>query len=103
MIFYFLISIVFIAEIIIALAILLNLYKFDKTINEYNSLAEELKPLINDMLETTRKISEKLLEAAPKIVNKIKASVTDIIMGQLKGMLGALTFWLVKKEVEKHV
>lgn len=103
MLFYFLTIIVFIAEIIIALAIVFHLIKFDKVLNKYNVFLVETKPLIKDMAQTVRKISERYLEMMPKIVDKLKLFVTNIIKDQLKGLVGALTFWLVKKEVEKHI
>ena len=103
MIFYFLISIVFIAEIIIAIFLLTNLYKLDKNINEYNSLLNNLKPSIKEILNTYEDLSKELLKLAPIIMNKVKDIIKDFAMGQLKSFIGALTFWLVKKEVEKHV
>ena len=102
MIFYFLISIVFIAELIIAFALILNLMKLDKTFIKYNELIDCAKSSIKELLITIRKISEQLVEFAPMIVENIKLALTNIIIGQVKNALGALTFWLVKKEVEKQ-
>jgi len=103
MLFYFLISIVFIAEIVIAFATVTGLFKLNKVVNEYNSFIKETQPLIKDIMVTSRKLSEQFAELAPIIVKKIKSTLTNIIAGQLKSALGAITFWLVKKEVEKHV
>ena len=103
MIFYFLITIVFIAEIIIATAIILTLVKFDKQIKLYNDILNEVKPSIKSVVELVRKISEQFLELAPTVEKNIKAFVSDMVIGQLKSLLGGLTFWLVKREVEKHV
>ena len=103
MIFYFLISIVFIAEVIIALSLIINLVKADKKIIECNSFVDEAKPSIKGIMEISRKISEQFTEFAPMIVDKVKAIVRDVLMGQLKSLIGTATFWLVKKEVEKHI
>lgn len=103
MLFYFLISIVFIAEIVITVAIILHLLKLDKSLIKYNSFIKELKPDIKDIMQTAKKISEQLVELAPIIVNSIKSTITNIIMSQIKNILAGLTFWIVKKEVEKHV
>ena len=103
MIFYFLISIVFIAELIITFAIVLHLIKLDKIINKYNVIIEEAKPLIKEMLETTRQLSEEFLKITPKIADKIKLFAISFAKDQLKNLVGALVFWLVKTEVEKHV
>jgi len=102
MIFYFLISIVFIAELIITFALILNLIKLDKAFIKYNDLVDSVKPSIKELLITVRKISEQLVEFAPMIVENIKSALTNIFMGQVKNALGALIFWLVKKEVEKQ-
>jgi len=103
MLFYFLISIVFISELIIFLAVILYLKKLDKKVIEFDSFLTDIKPAVKEMFETVKKISEEILRVSPIIVEKIKSSVVDIVMGQLKSLAGALTFWLVKKEVEKHV
>ena len=103
MIFYFLISIVFIAEIIIACTIIFYLVKFDKIFLKYNSLLDDTKPIIKDIMETYRNLSEEFLKLAPVAVSKMKVLISGMIMGQLKNAIGAFTFWLVKKEVEKHV
>ena len=102
MLFYFFISIVFIAEIIIVLAIIFYIVKLDKKLVECNKFVEEIKPLVKDIMETTRKLSEEFSKLAPKLVDTIKNTAVDFVRGQLKNLLGALTFWLVKKEVEKH-
>ena len=102
MVFYFLISIVFIAELIIGLTLLVYLFKADKMVLKYNELVEETRPSIKEVMILVRKISKQLVELAPMITTKIKSLLIDILMGQLKSMLGALTFYLVKKEVEKH-
>ena len=103
MIFYILISIVFIAELIIAGTILISLYKVNNRLVEYNSLVEELKPKIGDLFKIGTKISEQLIELAPIIVETIKSAVMNMVIGQLKSALAGVTFWLVKTEVEKHV
>lgn len=103
MLFYFLTTIVFIAELIIAFAIVLNLLKFDKTLMKYNFFLDETKPLIKDMVQTTRKLSEECLKLAPKFVEKIKLFALNMLKKQLTSLVGGITFWLVKKEVEKHV
>ena len=103
MLFYFLISIVFIAELIITFAIILHLIKLDKVINKYNLFIEDARPLIKEMLQTTRQISEEYLKLTPKIVVKIKLFALNFVKDQLKSLVGALVFWLVKTEVEKHV
>ena len=103
MIFKILISIVFIAELIIASSLLIFLIKFDKKINEYNDFIDDVKPSIKGLMILIRKISKQLIEFAPIIVNNLKSFILNLFIGQIKSALGALTFWLVKKEVERHI
>ena len=103
MIFYFLISVVFIAEVIIAIALLIGLVKADKILLKYNEIVDETRPSVKSVMILVRKISKQLVELAPILTEQIKKFLVDSLMSQLKSMLGAVTFWLVKKEVEKHV
>lgn len=102
MVFYILISIVFLAEIIITATVLIHLIKLDKSISEWSDFIEDINPQISEIMKTYRKISEKLLELAPKLINKIKDFGIKLCVEQLKTMLTGLTFWAVKKEVEKR-
>ena len=102
MVFYVLISIVFLAEIIIAATVLTHFVKFDKSISEWSDFIEDINPQISEIMKTYREISEKLLELAPKLIEKIKDFGIKLCIEQLKTMLAGLTFWTVKKEVEKR-
>jgi len=103
MLFYFLISVVFVAELIITFALVSHLIKLDKEVNKYNVFIEEAKPLIKEMLQTTRQLSEEFLKLTPKIVDKIKLFALNLAKDQLKTLVGGLVFWLVKTEIERHV
>ena len=46
MIYYFLISIVFLAELIIALTLVINLIKLDRKVNDINNFLDEALPSI---------------------------------------------------------
>ncbi len=102
MIFYFLTVIVFIAELIIASFLLVNILKFDRRIKEWDEFLHTSKPEIKDILVLVRKISEQGLEFAPVIVLKVKKCISDLIISQLKSVLAGLVFYAVKKETEKH-
>ena len=102
MVFYILTAVVFIAELVIAIAIMLHLLRLDKMFCEYGSLIKELQPKIKEIMELCTKISEQMLEFAPIIVNNIKSTVLGIILGQIKNLVTGLTFWIVKREVQKH-
>ena len=103
MIFYILISIVFISELIIISAVIIHLNKWRRTLRNYNDFLEEVKPKVKDIAIISRKLSEQFKEFAPIFAEQCRRIFTNIILDQLKNVLGALTCWLVKKEVEKHV
>ncbi len=103
MVFYFLISIVFIAEVIIALFVITNLVKLDKILNSANIFLEEVKPKIKDIMQIVRKLSEQMIELAPIVRGKIKSVINKMVIDQLKSLLAGLTFWIVKTEVEKRI
>lgn len=102
MVFYLLISIVFLAEIIITTAILIHFVKLDKCVSEWSDFLEDIKPQVSEIMKTYKEISEKLLELAPKLVDKVKNLAKKFFIDQLKTALAGLTFWSVKKEVEKR-
>ena len=56
MVYTILISIVFIAEVIITATIIQNLIKLDRTVIEANSTITEIKPTIKDICALARKI-----------------------------------------------
>ena len=72
MIFYFLVSIVFIAEIVLTIFLLGILHKLDKNIIKYDALLNDLKPSIKDILNTYQDLSKELLNLAPIVTSKLK-------------------------------
>ena len=103
MLFYFLTTIVFISEIIITLTLIIYFVKADKIILKYNAVIEETRPSIKEVMILVHKISKQLVELTPMFKERIKTIFLNILADQLKNTLCALTFWIVKKEVEKHV
>ena len=98
MIFYFLISIVILAEIIITASIISHFLKWDKAFNDTNDFINELKPKSKDIMQNLNKISEQLVELAPFWVDKIKSKFINMLLGNIKNMLfGALFVGLTKK------
>ena len=103
MVFYILTSVVFIAELVIAIALIFHLLKLSKMFNEYSSLITEINPKIREIMRLCNKISEQMLEFAPIIVNSIRDCIRNIFIEQIKNLISAFTFWAVKKEVERHL
>ena len=59
MVFYFLIFIVFIAELIIAITAFRYLYKVCRNLQDMNEVLGDIKPRIKDVVQIIRKLSEK--------------------------------------------
>lgn len=98
MLFTFLITIVFIAELIIAFSIIINLVKFDKFINGLNETVQSLKPLFQDIFVLVRKISLQFVELSRRFVCGIEVGRDEIIIKQIaKFILGILFFNRLRK------
>lgn len=94
MIFTFLISIVFIAELIIAVTILLNLRRLDKAVQNFNLTISYIKPSLKEVCVLTRKISAQLVEFAQGFIKKQE----DLILQNIaRVLLGTLFFRRFKK------
>ena len=79
MIFTFLISIVFIAELIIAAAILLNLKRLGKAVRNLDLTVNYLKPSLKEVCVLARKISAQVLEITEDFVERQKDSFMNHI------------------------
>ncbi len=99
MVFVILISIVFIAELIIALSIISNLYKLDKRINEAANFLEEAAPKIQDLLNITQKITEQVLELIPVWIENLKQQRDKIILNQTRSLISGILFWSINIKV----
>ena len=102
MVYTILISIVFIAELIITITIIQNLLRLDKAILEFNNTITEIQPGIKDVSELARKISEQWQILAEDFVEKTKRNSEDIMLKHLSKILMSililnLNFKIVKK------
>lgn len=102
MIFTFLISIVFIAELIIAIALLKILFNLDKKVLEINLKLVNSKDSINEVCILARKISVQLKILSQDFVDKIKDKSENILLKNLSKILISvvllnLNFKVVKK------
>jgi len=98
MIFNLLISIVFIAELIIAFTIILNLIKLDKSVNNVSEVIAEITPSVRELMETARKLSEQFAELAPYWADKIKTISLEFLLSNLKGLLAGAAIFSIKKK-----
>ena len=102
MIFKVLITIVFIAELIITFTILYFLYKFNKRILEIDSTIETVKPQIRSVSELVRKISEQIYELTPVWVDEIKKTLENLLLEQAKSIMTGILFWTINIKVVKQ-
>jgi len=103
MLYIFLVTIVFIAEIIILVTILRALWKFDKILIMVDETVSEAKPKIKDISELVSKISEQLVELSEDIKNKVKKQEEDVAIKFLNKMLVALLLWKTNVKLIKKI
>ena len=101
MVYTILISIVFIAELIIVITVIQNILKLDKAIINLNEKITALKPSILDISMLVRKISEQVEIISQDVFDKAKENAGNIIFKQFsKALVGMLlvrfNFKLVK-------
>ena len=93
MLFTFLISIVFIAEVIITFAILILLNKLDNKILYINSVVSEAKPLLKETSDLAKKISGQMVELAEDFEFDVQKKEEDAAIKLLNKTLIALILW----------
>ena len=103
MIYTFLISIVFIAEIIIAVAIINFLVRVDKKILAMDNNLLEMRPKISDISELARKISEQIQILAKDYVEKIKEDSEELLLRRLSKILMGLLVLNLNFKIVKQV
>lgn len=102
MIFTFLISIVFIAELIIAIALLKILFNLDKKVLEINLKLVNSKDSINEICVLAKKISVQLKILSQDFVDKVKNKSENILLKEFSKILISITllnlnFKIIKK------
>lgn len=102
MLYTFLISVVFIAEIIIAYTVISNLVKLDRKLVLVNENVESSKSGICEICNLVRKISEQCIEFAEDFVAKIRTAQEDTILKNLNKILIALVFWKVNSKAVRN-
>ena len=102
MLYTFLISVVFIAELIILISIITALLRVDKLLISLNTTIDEAKSGIKDIFVLINKISEQCVELSEDFVSKIKEKEEDIALKQLNKLLVAiLLFKINSKAIRK--
>lgn len=83
MVYTILISIVFIAELIIAVTVIQNLLRLDKKVIELNDIVCESRGSVSDISVLMRKISEQWVVLSKDFVDKTKADSEALFLKQL--------------------
>lgn len=98
MLFTFLITIVFIAELVISIAILVGLIKLMQKTQGLNELVTEAKPKIKDISVLCKGISEQFIEFAENFVSKFNKKSEDIALNYLTKILGMFLLWKINSK-----
>ena len=99
MVFVILISIVFVAELIIACTVIINLIKLDRQINEAAEFLEEANPKLRELLDIVKEISGQVLELIPIWIENLKKERDKIILSQVKSLISTIIFWSINIKV----
>ncbi len=99
MVFTILISIVFIAELIIACAIILNLLKLDRFFLESSAFLDEAKPKIKEISVLSREVSAQIAELTPIWVGNVKRAGNKLVQNQLESLMSGILLWSINIRV----
>lgn len=103
MIFLFFISIVFIAELIIAFTVFNSLFKLDIKINKFNETLINKRADIKDITALAKGISEQLKELSEEFVDNFNEKKEEIILSLVKSLMSAILFWSINIKVVKRL
>ena len=103
MIFTFLISIVFIAELIITFAILNVLFKLDKMLLETNETVIKAKPEIKDIANLAKLISSQLIEFAENFRDNVKKEEEKFAVNILNKILITLVLLKINSKTVRKI
>ena len=98
MIFKIFLTIVFIAEIIITIAVLTMLIKFDKKVLSVNDFIVESNPNINDICSLIHKISAQLKDLSIDFVDKLRREQEEAMYNRLLKILTILLLWKINSK-----
>lgn len=102
MIFTFLITIVFIAELIIAMSIIIWLLRLDRKLNNLCNTVKAINPEIKEICVLGRKISSQIKELSTRFVDKVKDESDKFLTDKLIGViLGAFVLKINNNAIKK--
>lgn len=92
MLFTILITVVFIAELIIVATLGINLIKLDNNLIAANNRLLEIRPQLKNIAQITKEISKQLVELAQISVDNFKQSKDRFLLTQLKSIVVGILF-----------
>lgn len=98
MTFTILTTVVFIAELIIANAVISKLRTYDRALCEINATITELNPKIKDIGYLVKKISAQYIEFSYDFVSKLKNKRDNSIINILNKLLVMIVLWKVNSK-----
>ena len=102
MLYIFLVSIAFIGELVLLIAVIRSLLKLDKIILNLNETIVDSKPKIKDISTLARKISGQWVVLADDWVDDISKKSEDAVFNNLNKVLLALLLWKINsKRIKK--
>ena len=102
MVYTILISIVFIAELVILVALITNLLKLDRLILSLDKTVSEAQPGICDISKLSYKISEQCVELAEDWVENYRLKQEDMTLKILNKLLIGLVLWKINSKAIKN-
>ncbi|MCQ2755053.1 MAG: hypothetical protein MJ231_08445 [bacterium] len=93
MLYTILISVVFIAEIIITVYVIQNLLRLDRIIIDLDEKITSAKPGLKDICDLSRKISEQISELTQMYADKIKEKQEDATIRFIIKILTSVLLW----------
>lgn len=93
----------FLAELIIAFAVILKIYKFNKKVNKWNNLVSRNKQKIKVALSDFRVAMEEFSSTLKKIREFISLKRQEYLLKVLKTILPYVCFFMLKSKYKKGV
>ena len=103
MIFTILITIVFIAELIIGFALIMNLIKFDCRINKLNQDLLLIQPSLEEVCELVKAISFQIKEMAAEYRDEVLKRREEISVRLISKLLAGILLWKINLKLIRKI
>ncbi len=103
MIFTILITIVFIAELIIGFALIMNLIKFDCRINKLNQDLLLIQPSLEEVCELVKAISFQIKEMAAEYRDEVLKRREEMSVRLISKLLAGILLWKINLKLIRKI